>query len=191
MVAGCEMAFPVPEAAPHVAPAPLGEQVQLTPVIEAGTVSAMVALVAVDGPALETTMVYVTAVPGIALVMPSVFVMARLACGVTLSVSVAALLVVLVSKTPDGNVAVAVFINVLVPAGVAGLSVPITVYVALPPAATVAEVLMEFPVPLAAEHEDEAVAAQLHVTPVNAAGTVSTTVIPDDEEGPELATTTV
>ena len=126
-----------------------------------------------------------------ALMRPSVFVIPKLDRGVTLSVSVAELLSVLSSRIPEGSVAVAKFTSVFVPAGVAGSRVPITVYVALPPAAIVAEVLIAFPVPLPGVQAEEAVAAQLHVTPVNAGGTVSTTVIPDEDEGPAFATTTV
>jgi hypothetical protein len=72
--------FPDPLAAQLPPPAPA--QVQVTPVIEAGTVSVTVAPVAVDGPALEATIVYVIGWPGVAVACPSVFVMARSAIGV-------------------------------------------------------------------------------------------------------------
>src|SRR5438105_4056066 len=58
----------------------------------AGNVSATVEPGALLGPAFEATIVYVTVPPGTAVVTPSVFVMARLACGVRVSVSVAELL---------------------------------------------------------------------------------------------------
>ena len=66
-----------------------------------------------------------TVVPGTASTMPSVLVMLRSARGVTLSVSVAVLFAALISVMPGPSVAVAVFTNVLVPAGVAGFSVPL------------------------------------------------------------------
>jgi hypothetical protein len=86
-VAVVEMAFPEPLAAPHEAPTPAATHDHVTPVIEAGTVSATTALVAVDGPALETTIVYVMGDPGTALSALSVLVIDKSTVGVTLSTS--------------------------------------------------------------------------------------------------------
>lgn len=61
--------------------------------------------------------------PGTALVIPSSFVIARLACGVMLSVSVAVLLAGVVSVKPAGAPTVAVLMRVPVPAGAAALNV--------------------------------------------------------------------
>ena len=51
--------------------------------------------------------------------------------------------------------------------------------------------LIEFPDPLAAVHDDPAVAEQVQVIPVSAAGTVSTTETDPAFEGPALVTATV
>jgi hypothetical protein len=82
------------------------EQVRL-----AGNVSATVTPVAALGPAFDATIVYVTVPPAVAFVTPSVFVMPRLADGVSVSVSVAELLPGFGSVTVPGAVTVAVFDN--------------------------------------------------------------------------------
>ena len=187
-----EMALPDPLPPPHAAPAPDGVQVQLTPVRLAGTVSVTGAAVAVDGPALATTTVYDNKVPGTASTSPSVLVIDRSTCGVTLSVSVAALLPGVGSGVPAAAVAVAVLASVAVPAGVAGFSVPLTANVATPFLASVSEVLIEFPDPVVAVHVDPAVAEQVQVTPVSAAGTASVKPAgPPEVDGPLLATVIV
>lgn len=57
-VTGRDMALPLPLVLEQEDPRPpVVEQVQVTPVIAAGTLSVTVAAVAVDGPALETTTV--------------------------------------------------------------------------------------------------------------------------------------
>ena len=53
----------MPLGAPQDAP-PVEPHAQVEPVSEAGRLSAMVAPVAVDGPAFVTVMVYVTGEPG-------------------------------------------------------------------------------------------------------------------------------
>ena len=78
----------------------------------AGKVSATVAPVTVEGPALVATMVYVTLLPGITVVTPSVFVIERSAVGLRVSVSVAELLPGVGSVMPPGAVTVAVLTRV-------------------------------------------------------------------------------
>ena len=56
-VAVVDNVLPDPDAAPHAAPAPLGAQVHVTPVMVAGKVSVTNALVAVEGPPLVITTV--------------------------------------------------------------------------------------------------------------------------------------
>jgi hypothetical protein len=101
---------PLPEAMQLLPPA--ATQVQVTPVSVAGNVSATVAPVTADGPALLAVMVYVTPPPGVAVVTPSVFVIARSALGESVSVSVAELSPGVGSVTPPGAVTVAVFESV-------------------------------------------------------------------------------
>ena len=69
-------------------------------------------------------------------------------------------------------------------------SVALTVKVASPPTARFTVVAM-LPLPLAAVHDEPAEAAQLHVTPVSVAGSVSATVAPVTGFGPALLTTMV
>ena len=69
----------------------------------AGGVSVTVAPVTLDGPGFETKIVYVIACPGCTAPWPSSLVMARSAWGVSVSVSVAELLAVLVSVTRRGR----------------------------------------------------------------------------------------
>src|SRR5258705_453017 len=83
-----------------MAPVPLEPFVpdQVADVAPAGSGSLTDTLVAVDGPLLETTIVYVVEVPGTAVVTPSVFVTATFVCGVSESVSVALLFLIIVSS---------------------------------------------------------------------------------------------
>jgi hypothetical protein len=76
------------------------------PVRLAGNVSLTVAPGASLGPGLLTTIVYVIGVPGTAVVAPSVLVICRSACGVSVSVSVAELFPGVGSVTLDVTVAV-------------------------------------------------------------------------------------
>lgn len=153
--------------------------------------SVIVAFVAVEGPTLLTTTVYVTAVPGTAFVKPSVFVIERSPCGVTLSVSVAELLAVFVSVVPEAATTVAVFTSVLVPTGVDGFNVAVIVYVAVVPEGNVTVDEM-FPIPLAAPHVAPAPAAtHVHVAPVSALGNESATGESVALDGPAFETTNV
>jgi hypothetical protein len=98
--------FPDPLAVHVPPPAPTHVHV---PVRLAGNVSATVAPGAFDGPAFDAVTVYVTLPPGVADVTPSVFVTARSACALSVSVSVAELLPGVGSVTPAGALTVAVF----------------------------------------------------------------------------------
>src|SRR5262245_37388709 len=113
--------LPLPEAVQVPPPAPTHVQVAVR---LAGNVSATVEPGASPGPALLAVIVYVTLPPGTAVVTPSVFVIARSACGVSVSVSVAELLAGVGSVTPAGAATVAVFDRVPV---VAALIVALTV----------------------------------------------------------------
>ncbi len=115
---------------------------------------------------------------------PSVFVIARSASGVSVSVSVALLLPGVGSVTPPGTVMVAVFTRE--PVAVAD-TVPVTVKVAVPPTGRSTSAEM-FPVPLAGQLAPPAV-AQVHVTPVSSAGKASATVAPTTALGPALLAT--
>src|SRR3954452_5257453 len=77
----------------------------------AGNVSETLTAVAFEAPLFVTVTVYVctTAEPAVTEVTPSVFVIDRSACGVNVSVSVAALFAVVASVVPAGAVTVAVF----------------------------------------------------------------------------------
>jgi hypothetical protein len=79
--------FPDPEA--EQAPPPVATQVHVA-VREAGKVSATVAPLAFDGPALFTMMLYVIEPPGTAAVTQSVTVIARSADGVSVKLKSAA-----------------------------------------------------------------------------------------------------
>src|SRR5262245_13693100 len=94
-----------PEAVHVPPPAPAHVQVAVR---DAGNVSATVAPVTLLGPALLATIVYVTLPPGVAVVTPSVLVIPRFACGVSVSESVALLLAGVGSVTPPGTATVAV-----------------------------------------------------------------------------------
>ena len=102
--------LPEPEAVHVPPPAPTHVHVHVR---EAGNVSAAVAPVALLGPAFEAVIVYVTEPPGVAVVTPSVLVIPRLACGVSVSVSVALLLAAFGSPA---RVTVAVLLSVPVAA---------------------------------------------------------------------------
>jgi hypothetical protein len=128
----------------------------------------------------------VTLVPGISFVAPSVFVIATSATADNVSVSVAELLVLVGSVTPDGTATDAVFDNdPVAPALIAAVSV----YVAVPLANKLTVSLIE-PVP-EAEQLDPADAIHVHVAPVSAAGSVSVTVAPVTAEGPAFVATIV
>jgi hypothetical protein len=101
--------FPEPEAVQEPPPAPTHVHVTVK---AAGKVSATVAPLAFDGPALLTVMVYVTLSPGNAVVTPSVTVIARSAWGFRVSESVAELFCGVGSVSPAGAVTVAVFVKV-------------------------------------------------------------------------------
>ena len=102
--------FPEPLAV-HVEP-PAATQVQAAPLSEAGRVSATVAPVARDGPALVTTIEYVTEVPAVAVAAPSVLVICRSLEATSVVLSVAVLLAGVVSVKVTGAVTVAVFDSV-------------------------------------------------------------------------------
>src|SRR6185436_4081300 len=111
----------------------------------AGKVSVTDAPATLLGPVFETIIVYVSGVPGMAVDWPSVLVICRSACGVSVSVSVALLLPGVGSVTPAGAVTVAVLLKVPV---AAGSIVADTTYVMELPGGIVTESLM-FPLPLA------------------------------------------
>src|SRR5882672_2041775 len=102
----------LPEPLAVQVPPPAPTQVQLTPVIVAGSVSVTVAPVTALGPAFDATIVYVTDAPGTAVVCPSVLVIPRFACDVRGSVSVALLFTGVGSVTPLGTATVAVLLSV-------------------------------------------------------------------------------
>jgi len=177
--------LPLPDAAGHVDPAE-AEQVHATPVTVAGTVSATVAPVAVDGPPFVATIVYDTAVPGTSLVAPSVLVIDRSAVGTNVSVSVAVLLAGVGSVIPARTVAVAVFARV--PVAVEAI-VAVTVNVAVPTGnrSTVVEML---PDPDAG-HAEPADAVHVHVAPDSTPANVSAIVVVRAADGPALDATIV
>jgi hypothetical protein len=160
--------------------------VQVGAVIVAGTVSATVAPVTALGPAFDATIVYVTGEPGTALATPSVSVIERSACGANVSVSVAELLAGVGSVTPPGTVTVAVLTRLPV---AAALTVPVKVYVTLPPTGRFTVALM-LPDPLAVQLAPPAL-TQVQVGLGIAAGTVSTTVAPVTALGPAFDATIV
>src|SRR5947208_632496 len=123
MVTVSLIVLPEPEAVKPVAP--FAEfAVQVTPVNEAGMLSATVAPVTAAGPALVTTMVYVTTAPATTLVTPFVLVICKSARGVIGSLSVAVLFAGVGSLTVTGAVTVAVLLRV--PLALAA-RVPVTV----------------------------------------------------------------
>src|SRR2546428_478758 len=97
--------LPVPVASKPLVPAdPVA--VQLGVPSAASKVSATVASVTFDGPALLATIVYVSPTPGVYVADPSVFVMLRSAFDACVSVSVAELAPGPGSVTADDTVAV-------------------------------------------------------------------------------------
>jgi hypothetical protein len=122
----------------------------------------------------------------VAVATPSVFVIPRFACGVSVSVSVAELLAGVGSVTPAPVATVAVFTSVPV---AAALIVAVTVYVTLPPAGRLTVLLM-FPDPEGAGHVPPPAPAHVQVA-VNDAGKASTTVDPGALLGPALLATIV
>ena len=175
---------PLPDAG-HVAP-PAPVHVHVIDVTPEGIVSATVAPVTVDGPALVATIVYVVDWPGTAVTVPSVFVIVRSVWGVTVVTSVAELLAGVGSVTDPGSAMLAVL--VIVPVADA-TTVPEMVKVAVPPGASVTEAA-RFPLPEAG-HVEPAVAEHVQVEPLNEAGMVSLTVAAVTVEGPGLVATTV
>src|ERR1051326_5744238 len=119
--------LPEPDAVQVPPPAPQHVHVHVR---EAGNVSAAVAPVALLGPAFDAVIVYVTEPPGVAVVTPSVFVIARSADALNVSVSVAELLPGVGSVTPPGADTVAVLLKLPV---AAAEMVQLAVYVTLPP----------------------------------------------------------
>ena len=105
--------LPEPDAVQVPPPAPAHVHVQVS---EAGKVSATVAPAALLGPELLAVIVYVTEPPGVADVTPSVFVIARSADALNVSVSVAVLLPGAGSVTPPGGATVAVLLKLPVAA---------------------------------------------------------------------------
>ena len=177
--------LPLPDAAGHVDPAE-AEQVHATPVTFAGTVSATVAPVAVDGPPFVATIVYDTDVPGTSVVAPSVLVIVKSAVGTSVSVSVAVLLAVLGSVVPAATVAVAVLASD--PVAVDEIvAVNVNVAVPLGNRSTVVDMLPEPD----AGHVDPAEAVHVQVAPDSAAGSVSATAVDNAADGPAFDTAIV
>jgi hypothetical protein len=138
------------------------------------------------GPLFLTVIEYVTPVPAVTAVTPSVFVIERSACGVSMSVSLAVLLSGFVSMAPSGGVTVTVFVTN--PAGAAGSGVALTRNVAVPPFNRLTRVLM-FPVPLAARQLEPWELVHVHETFVKTAGRGSETGTPNTSFGPLFLTT--
>jgi hypothetical protein len=183
--------FPDPEAEPQAA-VPVDTQDHVTPVRLAGTVSATDAPATFDGPLFVTVSAYDTAVPRAADAGP-ILTMPRFATGVIDVATDEVLFVETGSVVPAGAVAVAVF--VIEPAVVA---VPVTLIVTeFPPpwftctaASEIALPDPDAPVPPTPVLQSAVPAtAQLHVTPVRFAGTVSTIVAPVTLDVPVLVTT--
>src|SRR5580765_1735211 len=116
--------------------------------------------------------------PGVAVVTPSVLVIARSACGASVSLSVAELLPGGGSVVPAGAVTVAVLLSE--PLADAEM-LQLAVYVMLPPAGRLTVSLI-LPLPLAVHVPPEA-PTQVHVQ-VAVAGNVSTTLEPGALLGP-------
>src|SRR5437773_177024 len=122
--------------------------------------------------------------PGTAVAWPSVFVIERSAPGIKVSVSVAELLVGFGSVTPSGAATVAVLTRVPV-ADV--LTVPVRVYVTVPPTGRFTVSLM-LPDPFAMQLPPPAPTLP-PLPPSAAAGTVSVTVAPFAALGPAFDAT--
>ena len=176
--------LPLPEAG-QLEPT-LAVHVHVAPAMLAGTVSATVAAVTDEGPALEATIVYVTEVPGTSPAEPSVLVIDRSAVGTKVSVSVAVLLAAVGSVMPAATATVAVLTSVPV---AAAAIVAVTVNVAVP-AGNRSTVVLMLPLPDAGQVEP-AEAAQVHVAPDNVAGRVSVTAVVKAADGPAFEATIV
>ena len=176
-----------PEAAAILEPL-LAVAVQVTPVRPAGIASWTAAPVTALGPALLTVIVYTTWPPASTVPVGRLFslVTLRSPWGVSVTLSVAELLLVFGSKKPVGGVTDAEFASV--PMSVAAM-VPVMVKEALPCHLSETLVLM-LPMPEAATLEPLlAVAVQL--TLLSASGKASTTVVPVTSLGPLFCTTRV
>ena len=173
--------LPLPLAAAQLAPAE-GVQVQFTLVSFVGTLSVTVAPVTALKPLLRTTIVYAIGIPATAVEDPSVLVIERSACGVSVSVSVAELLVALGSTAPSGMPTVAVFVRVPV---ADGLIVAVKLKVIVPPLFRSTLVSM-LPVPAVVLQAEPVVAEQVQVALVRIAGSVSTTGTPKTSLKPSL-----
>ena len=160
---------------PPLAPTQVHVQVSL-----AGNVSAIVAPVALLGPALDAVIVYVTDPPGVALLTPSVFVIDRSADAPSASTSVAELLPGVGSVTPAGGATFAVFASD--PVAAAEIE-QLAVYEVLPPAGRLIVSLM-LPAPDAV-HVPPPAPTQVQVQ-VSLAGKVSVTVAAVALLGPAL-----
>ena len=125
--------------------------------------------------------------PGTSLAAPSVLVIDRSACGVSVSVSVALLFPGVGSVTPAGSVTVAVLDRFPV---AEALMVADTVYVILLPVGMLTVSLM-LSGPAAVFPVAPPAATLVYVTPVSIPGKVSATVTPLASLGPELVTVTV
>ncbi len=121
------------------------------------------------------------AAPGVAVALPSVFVIPRSACGVSVSVSVSLLFPGVGSVTPPGAVIVAVLTSD--PVADAD-TVPVAVKVAVPPTGRLTSALMS-PLPLAGQLAPPP-DVHVHVTPLTFAGKRSLTVALVTALGPAL-----
>jgi hypothetical protein len=179
--------LPTPFAVAHDEPDD-AEQLQVALISVLGNISEMAVATEVEGPAFFTVIVYVDAVPGTLEADPSDFVTVRSTLGVTVSVSDAEESPGVGSVVPAGFVALNVFFNE--PAGVAGSTVAVSVYVATPEGKRSTVELIE-PLPEALAQLDPGVAAQVHVALVSEAGRVSTTEAPLERDGPLFVTVIV
>ena len=142
------------------------------------------------GPLLDAVTVKLSAALGETDEAPGAIAIAASAtAGTAALASVATLLPGFGSRTPSGVVTTAVLASVPT---VAGLTVPVIVYVATAPLARLTVVEIAFPAPAAAPQLPvPVVTAHVQVTPASAAGTVSATVAPTTGLGPLFVTRTV
>ena len=178
--------LPEPPAG-QLEPVPAATHVHVAPPNTTGNVSVTVAPVTNDGPALVATIVYVTGVPGTSVATPSVFVIERSPVGVSVSESVAELLVPFESLTPDGGATVAVLTSR--PVAVAD-TVPDNVNVAVAPTGRLTADVEMLPDPDAG-HEPPPAPTHVHDTLDSVPGTTSDTDAPVTADGPAFDTTTV
>src|SRR5437879_2416275 len=120
--------------------------------------------------------------------IPSVTVILRSACNVSVSVSVALLLLSLLSVTPLCSVTVAVFD--IDPLAAVGGIVPLSLHDALP-IYSIVTVSLILPLPLAVNPEAPPVCVAVKLMPVKTAGKLSLTGAPVTLPGPLLVTTIV